>query len=347
MSVAPDTENAFDDAVAAGLQNDARQRSLGQMFTIFVESGLHAGTVQRLGSGSYTIGSELEADIILSDDGVRSIHLVLDLDPRGLRLEPLQGAVAIDGESAALEPGGERHLAFPASFQIGKTAIRITAPADTVQTRRRRRLLIGAAACAMLAVVTFQIINPFAGSAPGETAQALMQPAESLPESFPADSTAASEATEASPQGETGLLSPEDAAEAKPDITLDQAAAALRERLADEGFPDIKVQTAVDRIMARGEADPLRMDAWQAIRIWFDSTYGRDYLLVATIEPAKNETPPDLAIEAVWSGDDPYLVAGGQRFFVGAHVGDGWMIDRIGSDEIRFTRGDKSFSLTL
>lgn len=121
----------------------------------------------------------------------------------------------------------------------------------------------------------------------------------------------------------------------------------MRERLATDEFTDIEVKTAVDRILVRGETEPERMDEWQDIRIWFDGAFGQNVLMVATVEAVQAAEPPQLAIEAVWSGEDPYLIAGGQRFLVGAHIGDGWTIDRIGADEITFKRGDKSFSLTL
>lgn len=345
MSAAPHIDNSSDSA-----RTSATMAAVGQAFTVFIETGFHAGTVQRLSAGSYTLGSELDADIVLSDDGIQPIHLIVDLDPKGLRLEPLQGAVKVQGESDTLEPGGERHLTAPASFKVGDTLIKITAPADSVQSRRRRRIMFAAAGCVMLAVVGFQVANLSEGTglrdAPDGPGQASMQLID-RPDSPITSSDSTRGTAGAAPTDQAGAPDGDDVAELEPDITLDQAAAALRERLAAEDFADIKVQTAVDRIMVRGEAEPERMDGWQAIRIWFDGTYGRDFLLVATIEPAKNETPPDLAIEAVWSGDDPYLVAGGQRFFVGAHVGDGWTIERIGSDEIRFKRNGKSFSLTL
>ena len=65
--------------------------------------------------------------------------------------------------------------------------------------------------------------------------------------------------------------------------------------------------------------------------------------MVADVQPVEQQQPPKLAIEAVWSRDEPYPVAGGHRFFVGTHVGDGWTIDRIGPEEIVFKRGDKTF----
>lgn len=318
----------------------------GSVFTLFIESGLHAGTVQRLTPGIYTIGSELEADIILSDQDIEAIHLIVELDRHGLRLEPLQGAVAIVGESVSLEPGGERHLAFPAAFTISGTSIKITAPKDTVQTRRRMRNAVVAAGIAVLAVVGFQILTPSASDPSDGPANALMQRPEPVIDQPAGNGDHTGMAVDAGAK-EKARKDGDEIALAVPGVTLDQAAAALRERLATDDFADIEVKTAVDRILVRGEAEPARMDEWQGIRIWFDGTFGQDFLLVANIEPAEEELPPSLAIEAVWSGEEPYLIAGGQRFAVGAHVGDGWMIDRIRADEITFKRGDRSFSLTL
>lgn len=309
----------------------------GSAFTFFVESGLHAGTVQRLVPGIYTLGSELEADIILSDDGIKGIHLLIELDRRGLRLEPLQGSIAINGESISLEPGDERHLASPASFTIGAATIKITAPKDAVQTKRRMLTAIAAAGLTALAVIGFQLF----GSQPGVDAPALALMQEPAPE---ADS-APKEMADGQAVEETVAAAP--AIAPAPAVTLDQAASALRQRLAADDFADIEVKTAVDRIVVRGEAEPARMGDWQSIRIWFDGAFGQDYLLQAHVEPAEKAEPPKLAIEAVWVGDDPYLVAGGRRFFVGASIGDGWTIGRIGSSEIVFKRDGKSFSLTL
>ncbi len=318
----------------------------GSVFTLFIQSGLHAGTVQRLAPGIYTVGSELEADIILSDKDIEAVHLIVELDRGGLRLEPLQGALAIDGESASLEPGGERHLAFPAGFSVGGTSIRITAPKDALQARRRMRTVVVAAAIAFAAIVGFQTLTPLAGD-PGESqAGSLMPPSEPMVDQ-PAGDAAQAGMTVDMKDNEDAHAGGEDLAVAAPGVTLDQAAAALRERLTADGLADITVKTAVDRIVARGQAEPARMGDWQDIRIWFDGAFGQDVLLVAEIEPAKQETPPNLAIEAIWSGEDPYLIAGGQRFTVGAHVGDGWTIDRIEAEEITLKRGDKSFSLTL
>ena len=309
----------------------------GSAFTLFIETGLHAGTVQRLAPGIYTLGSELEADIILSDDDIKAVHLLIEFDRRGLRLEPLQGSIAIDGESVDLEPGDERYLSSPVSFAIGAVTIKITAPKDVAKAKRRMRAAVVALGLTALAVFGFQLFGSHQGvhAPPLALVQEPALEADRAPKEM-VDGRAVDETVATTP-----ALAP------APEFTLDQAATALRERLAAGDFTDIEVKTAVDRIVVRGEAEPLRMDDWQSIRIWFDGAFGRDYLLQAEVEPAEKATPPKLAIEAVWVGDDPYLVAGGRRFFVGAPIGDGWTIGRIGAGEIVFKRDGKSFSLTL
>ncbi|MDH3664935.1 MAG: hypothetical protein OEU92_33805, partial [Alphaproteobacteria bacterium] len=255
-------------------------------------------------------------------------------------------AVAVHGESVSLEPGGERHLTLPTSFTIGATTIKITAPKDVVQTKRRRRVALTAASLALIAVLGFQILRPPPNMATDGQASAPTQPAAPVV-SGSMDIVPMPDDTDGLQAKATTTSDIDDVAAAAPDVTIDAAAAALRARLAADDFSDIEVKTAVDRIMVRGEAEPERMGAWQDVRMWFDSAFGQDFLLVANVEPAEQQTPPKLAIEAVWSGDDAYLIAGGRRFSVGAHVGDGWIIDRIGPEEITFKRGGKAFSLGL
>lgn len=320
----------------------------GSAFTLFVETGLHAGTVQRLSPGMHTLGSELDADIVLSDLDVKAIHLIIELDHRGLRLEPLQGAIAIDGEGSDLEPGGERHLPFPAAFSIGSITIKVAAPTDRVQTRRRVRAAALLTGTALLALVGFQVIDPVGRAASDEPVSPLA--AAKLagePEIDDGLATPGTPGITAKKASDTEPPENDQLVKTVPEVTLDDAAAALRARLEADGLRHIEVKTAVDRLLVRGEAEPERMADWRTIRVWFDSTFGQDVLLVAAVDPVENRKPPALAIEAVWSGDDPYLIAGGKRFFLGAAIGDGWTIERIDAVEITFRRGNRTFSLTL
>ncbi len=309
-------------------------------FTLVVETGLHAGSVQRLASGIYTLGSEFEADIVLADPGVASIHVILELDRQALRLEPVQGSIAVDGESVALEPGGERHLALPVSFTIGDIRLRMSAPQDSVRMKKRVRMMALAAGAVALAVIGVQMAGSFFGGDSGGPAVSLDRQEPVMAAAMSADA-ARNQANGPLAASKTGASAP------PPAVTLDQAAAELRARLASASLTGVEVIAAGDRLQVQGAAEPERMADWREVRMWFDGAFGHRFIMVADVREAEKEEPPKLAIEAIWSGERPYVMAGGRRFHEGAAIGDGWMIEMIQSDEIVFKRGDTFFSLTL
>lgn len=71
-------------------------------------SGLNQGVEVPLAEGRVVIGSDpLQADLVLVDEGIAAIHLVLDVDPQGVRLlewaeghQPLQEGQPLAGGSA-------------------------------------------------------------------------------------------------------------------------------------------------------------------------------------------------------------------------------------------------------
>ncbi len=313
--------------------------------TVFIESGLHAGAVQRMEPGLYTIGSDLSADIVLSDADVLPVHVILELDEQGLRLEPAKGSVAVDGETGALEPGDERSLRLPATFRIGDAAISIRAPKDAAKSHRQRRLAFTAMALMIIGVAGLYTYGPLAGSfsSPPGTAGAVLDGSEAIvakanAEPLPLPSTPV--AAEAPPSAALELAS-------EPVITVDMAAAELRGRLASVSLDAIDVMIKKDHLVAKGTAEPEQMRDWQAVQIWFDGAFGRDVPLVPDIETAEKAEPPKLAIEAIFAGRTPYLMAGGQRYFEGKNIGDGWTIEQIKSEKITLRRGDQTFSITL
>lgn len=70
-------------------------------------SGLNQGVEVPLAEGRVVIGSDpLQADLVLVDEGIAPVHLVLDVDPQGVRLlewsegnQPLQEGQPLDGGS--------------------------------------------------------------------------------------------------------------------------------------------------------------------------------------------------------------------------------------------------------
>lgn len=316
--------------------------ALDKAFTLFIESGVHAGTVQRLAPGIYTLGSELEADVVLSDPGISAVHLILELDQQQLRLEPIQGSIAIEGEGAPLDPGGERYLSSPASFSIGDVRIRVTAPQDAVRAKKRVRMAAMAAGVALIGVVGIQVTGILSSPDPLMDQQTADVDRPSEPDAgLDRTDGQAADAAMAMAKAETIDVDPE------PFTTIHQAADELRARLRNETLSAIEVTATEDRILVKGAAEPERMAAWQGVRMWFDSAFGQRFMMVADVKPQEKEEPPKLAIEAIWLGEEPYLMAGGRRFEEGSAIGDGWLVERIRADEVTFTRGDSSFSLTL
>lgn len=310
-------------------------------FTLFIESGLHAGVVQRFAPGMYTIGSELESDVVLSDPGVASIHVILEMDHNGLRLEPLKGSVTVDSEVEPLEPGAERHLALPTTFQIGTTRISVKAPHDAVRNQKRMRVAVAATSAVIVTVFGLYTFGPMASSVGPSKRSVESELAPDLATGV--DETAAGR----SGGPATPSLAEDADTTAAVDVTLDDVASELRGRLQEASLDSIDLVLAGDRLLAQGTAEPDKMTEWQSVQMWFDTEYGRKFLLVSEVTAAEKQEPPKLAIEAVWVGDKPYLMAGGRRFHEGDAIGEGWKIERIVADEIKLRRGDQLFSLTL
>ena len=317
-------------------------------FTVFIESGLHTGAVQRLEPGLYTIGSELDSDIVLTDDHVESVHAILEFDEQGLRLEPAKGAVAVDGESAKLEPGDERYLSLPAKFHIGEALISVRAPKDSVRNRYYKHLAIGTTAAVFIGVVGLSTFGPLSGSTSSKL--------EITPSATNFDGTSKTAATELpSLSGQSQQVASNNTngaatlptAAPDPLISVDMAAAELRNKLSEASLDGINVIVKKDHLVAKGSTDKEKMADWQTVQVWYDDEIGHLISLVSNVEAAEEIKPPKLAIEAIWTGERPYLMAGGQRYFEGASLGDGWKIEQIKAEQITIRRGDHTFSITL
>lgn len=317
-------------------------------FTVFIESGLHAGAVQRLEPGLYTIGSELDSDIVLTDGNVESVHAIMEFDEQGLRLEPAKGAVAVDGESDQLRPGDERYLSLPAKFSIGETLISVRAPKDAIRSRHHKRLVIGTIAAAFIGIVGLYTFGPLSGS----TSSTL----EVASSTTTFDGTSQNDVTQPPPlptqpqqvaANTTNDTAPLPKVAPDPLISVDMAAAELRNKLAEASLDGINVIVKKDHLVAKGAADEEKMADWQTVQVWYDGEIGHLVSLVSNVETAAKIEPPKLAIEAIWTGERPYLMAGGQRYFEGASLGDGWEIEQIETEQITIRRGDQIFSITL
>ncbi len=87
-----------------------------------------------------------------------------------------------------------------------------------------------------------------------------------------------------------------------------------------------------------------QLPAWREAQRWFDARFGGSAVLVDLV--AASAAAPPLAIQAVWSGPDPYIIDGaGQKLFPGALLRTGWTLDRVEPDRVIIRRGSQTLAV--
>jgi type III secretion protein D len=295
---------------------------------VAIESGLHAGACQTLPAGRLVIGSGIDADICLADDGVAPDHAVIDLRRDGLVLEALAADVAVDG--GVLRAGTACALTLPSVLELGDIRLRLADPAAPAERAPRIDLAAGllrsrrayAAAAAALAVCTFLVVpNPVADAAIGRNA-----PDPAATASVPAPEAAP---LAAKPLGLKSAARKTGSAEAV------KAVAAEVERA---GLLNVTVAPGNGVVTATGTIEPAAAARWQGVQQWFDERFAGDLTLVNAVAVKAERLPSSIAIEAVWRGDRPYLIVRGQKHGLGSLLDGGWAIERIEAERVLLKR---------
>ncbi|QHC49091.1 hypothetical protein EKK97_04940 [Billgrantia tianxiuensis] len=93
---------------------------------------------------------------------------------------------------------------------------------------------------------------------------------------------------------------------------------------------------------------PERYEEWRDVQHWFDQHYGSRQLLISEARPRLSVDSPALQFQAVWFGDNPYVVdARGERLYPGAPLQEGWVLAEIAEGRVTVRRDGTEFSLTL
>jgi hypothetical protein len=280
-----------------------------------IEEGLHEGAKLKLLSGSYRVGSASDCDIILHDDGVAGQHAVLRVVDGELRLEAVGGAIALDPERRRMLPAGSGvKPTLPATVWIG--------PARLTLTGRSAARRIGAkaviAACGLVALAG--IAATYAMTSPPSPARPVM--------------TRDNAGTTLAARAPGGQVS--------------DAAAQLRRTLAATGLSGVAVTASGERVLATGTIEPGQAQAWSAAQQAFDAAHGGRLQLGSEVRVTQQEEGPKIALQAVWLGEQPYvLTADGGRHHQGAFLDNGWTIRSISRDGVTFVRGERNFTLTF
>ena len=314
----------------AGAQSAAPPRRKSAKLKFEVVAGTHEGAVLLLDRADYRIGSSPDADIVLSDEGVAPDHAVLHVGAGGVRIDATGGSVTIEHEALALWRG--RHIRLPANVTLGAARIHLSGDGgDDLRPRfdklgrelGRRALhnpLTGAAvlACLVIAVTVAREL-PQSARAGGEHSGAAEVGASERPTSGAANAQSA-----------------------------EAAARELSTRLDAANIRTLRVSTADGRVAVAGKVTKEEAVSWAAIQQWFDQAYGGGIVLTTDIGAAgEGRAMPALQLQAIWYGENPYIVtAGGERYFQGAVLDNGWIIREIGEDRLLLGKGGETVALT-
>jgi Inner membrane component of T3SS, cytoplasmic domain len=127
-----------------------------------VRSGLHRGACIRLSNRSYSVGSAVEADIVLRDSDIESRHALLHLEGPRIKVEACDGNVGVG--SRVLAEGYACYLQLPAELALGNVNLRVVAaprpPAVGIVARAGTPMMkfMTGGRTALLVVVSLQVL---------------------------------------------------------------------------------------------------------------------------------------------------------------------------------------------
>ncbi|OAF03756.1 hypothetical protein AYJ54_24675 [Bradyrhizobium centrolobii] len=287
-----------------------------------VLSGLYCGLSRKAAMGTSLIGSGLDADIVFVEQGLEPHHLRVTLLCNSIEIEVLSTGISIEdkGNIAA----GER-VVFPLPIVIraGTMSIRWTvqdsAPAGSIGPSRVSLLTVAIVLLGLLGIGTFSAVffdNASAG----------------------APSIASSHGVE---------LGPKLTVNRPDDRIIHSAAELLQEEVDRAGLLNIKVNSGLGIVTAEGAVPPALAARWQEVQQWFDHRTHGTLTLVNGVAVKEEKAPSSIAIEAVWRGTPPYLLVGGQKYFVGALLSDGWTLDRIEERRVLLSRNGRLAAISF
>ncbi|SEM59360.1 Inner membrane component of T3SS [Bosea lupini] len=283
---------------------------------LFIEGGLHQGARLTLDSGSYRVGSAADCDIILHDDGVAPQHATLRIVDGEMRLEAVGAAIALDLQRRRILPAGSGvKPILPATIWIGQARLKLTSGA---KTKGQGGPMMALAIAGVVAATGLMAAYAMASR---------QSPAAFVSEDRGATSTTAAR------------------------IAVDQApmaAEGLRRMLAASGLSGIVVTASGERVLASGAVEAAQAQGWAAAQQAFDAAHGGRIQLGSEVRVTQREDGPKVALQAVWLGENPYvLTADGSRHHQGAFLDNGWTIRSISKDGVTFARGERNFTLTF
>jgi hypothetical protein len=314
--------------------------------TMSVESGLYAGSSHAFVPGRYTIGSSMDADIVLMDADVEPLHAMIDASGPELQVEALAGRISI-GAQKYLASGARQTVATPLRMNIGAVQLHFSRTGDPSPQSQgglfgvsmpRSRLLMGVGLVSIVSIGLMMHsladvpIAQTVGALRADQRQTLLASAANT-----LDIPLADVATGTALRERGGGLSIPDLAS----DTVKAAADAMRAEIERMGILNVVVEPGAGIVAATGTIDPKTAAQWQNVQRWFDERFEGDITLVNGVTVKTEKVPVSLSIEGVWRGTHPHLLIRGQKYLEGAMLDGGWAIERIEPEKVLLRREGK------
>ncbi len=284
-----------------------------------VLSGLYCGLTGKTALETSLIGSGFDADFVFVEQGLAPHHLRITLLGNSIEVEALAAGLSIEGKRN-IAPGECVVASLPVVVFVGEMSIlwsvRDAAPTRSVGIPRLSLPMLAIIIVCSLGIGTASAIFSYNGDGGASSPNSSSAEHESKLTSHPAN-----------------------------DQIAKAAAKELQEEVDRAGLPNIKVGSAMGAVTAEGTVTSESVTSWQKLQQWFDHRTKGTLTLVNGVLIKEERAPSGLAVEAVWHGSQPYLVIDGEKYFVGAVLDDGWMVNRIEDRRVLLSRDGRVAAL--
>ncbi|MGF1619753.1 MAG: FHA domain-containing protein [Rhodomicrobiaceae bacterium] len=299
-----------------------------------IVEGLHHGVNLVLEEAEYLVGANVEADIVLRDEGVLPNHAKLFLGKSELSVEATGGDVVIGQTRIAIGHGSRIRL--PAKLTIGKAVLQIAPgagggrspidPRAIVDHAAQHPVTVASAALACAAAALF-VSQAMRGA---ETDWSPVIAADLADKAF----------------SETRNVGPLNAA-ALSHSSTESAVAELGEKLKEAGINTIRLNAGDGRVSAEGRLGDEQAADWTSVQRWFDTKYGSSAVLTTNVAIGPLSGPAPVRMQAVWFGQRSYIIAeNGSRYYEGAILESGWIVQQIAENRVLLRKADETLALT-
>ncbi|WP_027535579.1 hypothetical protein [Bradyrhizobium sp. WSM3983] len=289
-------------------------------FHFEILSGLYSGLTGTAAVGTTLIGSALDADLVFVEQRLEPHHLRITTLCNSIEIEAVAAKISIEGHEN-VAAGECVVVSLPAVIHAGEMSIRWSVQQSTQ-----------ACSIAVPRIWIAALVSVLVGCV-GIGASSTMF--------FNDDSAGA-----LSPDSRPGVeLAPKPTLNSLDDRTTQKAAELLQGEVDRAGLRNIKIGSGLGVVAADGIVTPSLVPRWREVQQWFDRHTNGTPPLVNGVVVKEEKALFSIAPEAVWRGAQPYLLIGGQKYFVGALLNDGWTLDRIEEGRVLLSRNGQLAAL--